>query len=424
MTDEINLSNATPLEKANVVLDKVIAYSTNSPTFLDAVGIFRQSGDGNIVDGMYRKVDADLSRLRLENENDYTRVEHNVTGLLKRYILSDQMQWSSEAAAILANELHQKLDDRTFDFDFKPVIEKLIAENHLEEAKMLHNTLHMGYLVAAKSEKNKMTPANMFQTFAPWLAGMSKDESLYMMMTLAAKPVSDQNKDALGLYKNGAPVYGQTFDQTFPDAALKIKEQHANIPNRASTTVGTSNLTSARVVVPAMLTKARDWLTKIAIPAVKDFFTKKIPSLFRRLTGAKEKEPVVLSSPENPKEASSQWKEARPSQQWKSAKPTALKDNPPSEAVRHDVVMGGEMARNFPKEPPPPPPVESEQVNDAFNAGKIEEKVVRPPSITPSRITVEEQSAMQNAKGKALAFFKDLENKVEKKVSDLKTPKK
>lgn len=407
MTDDINLSKATTLEKANVVLEKVITHAQNSSSFLTAEGIFRQSADGNIVDEMYRKVDPDLSRLHLENEKAFTLIDHNVTGLLKRYILSDQMQWSREACALLTNELHQKLDDRTFDFNFKPIIERLIAENHLEEAKMLHNTLHIGYLVAAKSEKNKMPPSNMFQTFAPWLADMAKDDGLYMMMTLAAKPVSEQNKDALGLYNNGAPVYAQTFDQTYPDAANKIKAQHANIPNRAFTIKGMPEA-AAGIKMPRMLTKARDWLTNTAIPAVRNFFTKKIPSLFRRLVGAKEKESVVLSSPENPKEA-------RPSQQWKSAKPTELKDNPPSEAVRHDVV--------FPKEPPPPPPVESEQVNDAFNDSKIEEKIVRPPSITPSRITVEEQSAMKDAKGKALAFFKDLENKVEKKVSDIRTPK-
>ncbi len=263
MAGETNLSKATPLEKANIVLEKVIAYAQTSNSFLNAVGIFRQSGDSNIVDEMYIKVDADPALLQLENEKQFNVVEHNVTGLLKRFILDEKMQWSDEAAVILHNELNEKLDDRTFEFDFKSVIEKLIEKDHLEEAKMLHNVLYMAYLVSEKSANNKMSPANMFQTYAFWLAGMSKaNDGLFMMLTLAAKPVTLQNIDALGLYKEGTPVYKQTFDQTYPQVATKIAIAHTNISSHADRQPSVETVFS--------FNRAMDWLNQKAIPAVKN----------------------------------------------------------------------------------------------------------------------------------------------------------
>jgi hypothetical protein len=421
MIGQPHLAKATPLEKANVVLEKVIDYAQGSKTFLSAVGIFRQSGDSTIVDGMYSKVDADPALLQLENEKQFSVIEHNVTGLLKRFILDDKMQWSDEAAAILHKELNEKLDDRTFEFDFKSVIEKLIEKDQLEEAKMLHNILYMAYLVSQKSETNKMPSHNMFQTYAPWLAGMSKaNDGLFMMLTLAAKPVTLQNLDALGLYKEGAPVYSKTFDQTYPKPAEKIAKEHANITSRVDRQPKAAPETSVKATSDETVTSTKlelaikgltDWLKQKAIPAIINFFTKKIPGWIRQFTGAKEKS--VNPPPTLPIDKIVDVPPTKPA--WQRGDTPTLQRNP-------NIVMGSQVRGPLPSEPPqespPPAPVQSE-VKEVEGV-EPQKEAVRPPIIIPTKITQEEKSAMQKAKSEALAFFKDLEKKVEKKVSDFR----
>lgn len=311
MTGETNLSKVTPLVKANTVLEKVIAYSQTVPSFLNVVGIFRQSGDSTYVDEMYSKVEGDPERLQLENEQQFCTVEYNVTGLLKRFILDDKMQWSNDAALILHNELSEKLDSRNFVFNLKSVIDKLIEKNQLEEAKMLHNVLHMAYLVSEKSAKNKMPPSILFQTYAPWLAGMAKaNDGLSMMLTMASKPVTSQNLDTLGLYKAGNPVYSKTFDQTYPQAAANVAKQHTQIPSHSKTT--SSDVFSSK--------SALGWVNQKAIPSIKHFFM-----------GAKEK-PVNTSAPTLPIDKIVDVPPTKPS--WQTADtPEAAQQNPEASGV-------------------------------------------------------------------------------------------
>jgi len=376
----VSLAKATPLEKANSMIERVTSYAVVEPSFLNSEGIFRQSGESTLIDTMYTKVYADPARLVIENEKDFIRFPHNVTGLLKRFVMADNL-WSTEAAGILSNELNAKLNENRFDFDLKSVIEKLIEKNHLEEAKMLHSVLHMAYLVSEKADKNKMGPPNMFQSYAPWLVGMARgDDGLFLKLTTAAKPVTTQNIDALGIYKEGAAVYGQTFDQAYPPAAQKLEEDHANISKRV-----VKIPTTPMAMATSWFKGAIDWVTKIALPAVKDFFTEKIPSWFQQLTSAKEKS-ISISAP-------TPVKKTKPT--WQSADTT-------DPVPRNDkVVMGSQVRGPLPEEPtmmPPPPllpPV-------------AEAKDMRPAGFIPNKMSSDEHSAVARAKIAGLKHFQEL----------------
>ncbi len=402
----VSFVKATHLEKTNVVLDKVIACATNTPGFLETVGIFRVPAAVGEVDALYRKADLDPSELSLESSVDADDAsKHNVTGLLKRYILSDNLQWSDDAARILAAELEKD------NFNFADTIQQLLDKQYFEEAKMLHNVMHMAYIIAQKSDNNKMPAANMFQAFGPWLARMSKgapDVEMKLAMQAIAATSGGVKIDMMGVNATnakGEPHYNKTFDQIYPQHALALAAQHAEIPSRevkqsaAKTSASDINVSASIESIGSRITSGfkafGDWVTKTALPRVRDFFTKTIPSWFGRLTG--KKEPLVeqrksLSESELPLVQTTD--DAPKTQPWQPVAPQVDKGE--------KVVMGSQVRGALPNEPPQSPPPRPPRSGDSV---RVRAKIVS------AKIDPEEQTAIKDSKDKAMKFFKDLEQK-------------
>lgn len=416
--ENISLAQATPLEKTNAVFEKVIHYATNNSAFLENEGVFRLPGAGGTIDAKYPVVLKDPTSWSLEEDAEFTIEFSNVTGLLKRFVLTEN-QWSKEAAAILMLELEseRELNNK---INLDEVIQELIAKNHLEEAKMLHNALHLCHLIALKSDRNKMPAANMYQTIGPWLATMARgDEATFMKLAIEAAAATGHKTDPLGLGKTkptGEPLYGKTFNESYPEAAQQLAQAHAEIPKRSNK--------KTFITIPTLFKKALDWTRTKAIPAVKNFFTKTIPSWFGRgqkataqpepqrdklvvppeLIAAKEQAERARREAQIPREAVHRQIEEATLQREAELRNHLLADvHPPQEQL---PVMNLDFPP--PNEPPPPPPDIAQP--------QTEEKPTRPASFTPGKFTEEEKSAMQRAKKEALSFFRDLEQKVGDKV--------
>ncbi len=291
--ENISLKKATHLEKANHVLEKFIQYATHQDEaaqlhLLKQEGIFRLSGSSPQIDKLYAKIDKDPSTLAFESEEDFVLEPNNVTGFLKRYLLSSNLKWSDAAAAILRAELQRD----TQNYDLAKVIQQLIAANHLEEAKMLHNLLHISRLVSLRAATNKMTVSNMFQTFSPTLVNLAQgDDSLAGRLALGAIVATKNNIDTMGLTTvnaDGQATFGKTFNETYPTHTAqinqKLKEKYGSKP------ASDSKFT-------AFVNSTRDYITNVLIPVSKhfltktvpNFFTKTVPSFFKRFTGSKTK---------------------------------------------------------------------------------------------------------------------------------------
>jgi len=410
--ENISLAKATPLEKTNAVFEKVIHYATNKSAFLENEGIFRLPGAKGDIDAMYVKVEQDPSRFVIENEANFILEPNNISGLLKRFALTERL-WSPEASAILMLELESERDQIDDPMDLNDVIQQLIAKNHLEEAKMLHNALHLCHLVAEKSDRNKMPAANMFQTIGPWLATMARgDDSTFMKLAIAAAASTQSKSDPMGLTKNkpnGELLYSKTFDETYPESAQQLSVMHADIPKRS----GKKSLFK----IPNLFKKAVDWTVNTAIPAVKNFFTKTIPSWFGRGSKATAQQPQIESdkfavAPELIAAREQAERARREAQAQAPAVPSNVQDVPLAREVQRPVEPPPPMSLDDvppPSEPPPPPP-------DIAQPQISEQKQTRPASLTPGKITEEEKNAMQRAKNEALSFFRELEQKVGDKV--------
>lgn len=353
----ISLKKATHLEKANHVLEKFIQYATHQDEsaqlhLLNQEGIFRLSGSSPQIDKLYAKIDKDPSTLAFEREKDFVLEPNNVTGFLKRYLLSSNLKWSNDAAAILRAELQRD----TQNYDLAKVIQQLIAANHLEEAKMLHNLLHISWLVSLRAATNKMTVSNMFQTFSPTLVNLAQgDNSLAGRLALGAIVATNNNIDSMGLTTvnaDGQATFGKTFSETYPmytaQINQKLKEKYD------SKSASDSKFT-------AFINSTRDYITNILIPVSKhfltktvpNFFTKTVPNFFKRLTGSKAKGEPLPDKMTVPAEllAAKQQAEAARAEAAK-AKEWQLGQGPHAER-NNEVVVGNRASVIAEKDEPP-----------------------------------------------------------------------
>lgn len=378
----VSFAKATQLEKANLVLERVMEHATqNNSAFLKKEGIFRLAGKATEVDGLYKKFHGDPTRLVIENEAEFNGDHNNIVDFLKRFLRADDLGWSSEASEILKNELTTKSEH----FEYENVIRELIEKNHLEEAKMLHNVLHLMYLASLQSDSNKMNVSNLSIVMGPWIINyMARFDN--PLESIAVGQNKTNKDDPMKINS-----FNQPFDRTHPVAAQSIAARHEEIPSRNVKVASVDSEQSIGSRILSGFKAVGNWITKTAIPAIKNFFTKTIPSWFNRLKGkqAKAEEPSMrISDPIVPHV------EDDPAHTWKNTdKATAVNRS-------DNVQMGSQVRAPLPSEPPkeapPRPPRDSTRAR---------------AQIVSAKINPEEQSKIKEARDKGLAFFKELEQK-------------
>ncbi|HRE30611.1 MAG TPA: hypothetical protein PLD88_01425 [Candidatus Berkiella sp.] len=425
MVDDISLAKATALEKTNYALDKFIQYAQSNDNFVMEEGIFRVPGVAPQIDDLFQRMSADPTAVNLQDEKIFIQFPHNVTGLLKRFMMSNNVQWSDEAAQIMKNELKSQ------QFDFEKVIKQFLEKNYLEEAKMLHNILYIGQLFSLQADYNKMPAHNMFQTFAPWLNNMGKgDMQLELDLAKAAIVATTKKTDAMGLHKQdsgGKPIYGKTFDETYPQAAEKIFQQHQEIPNRQVRQEAKPQVSSG-INLRSFINPAIDWLTQIALPTVKKFFNKTVPNLLKRIIGKKAKGTTIKQSQSNNDEIGA--KLSKTQEEVKAPEAVPWKTAIHQQTQRSEVNV--EVKQDLPPQIPPRtvtqsqtqlvpilPTLQHEEQSPkkkAFSFFKQREKLGNTDPIPKfSTLESEEAKYTQVEKQKGLDHFKGL---LDKKLSD------
>ncbi|MBI2792900.1 MAG: hypothetical protein HYX61_13200 [Gammaproteobacteria bacterium] len=248
---EISFAEASPLQKSNQIIEQGLsvihnAGNPNSPgvnSILSVNGIFRQSSKEMETAAFYAKMKKDPTANSLVNSGSFKDDGMQVAGVLKK-AMTDVPVWEGRPLEILLENLD--IDPVTKEKGNKPIdlkncIEELIQAGYMEEAKLLHNLMHVSYLVVVNSEKNKATAYNMAaQFFAPQLDRIinvnpnTMEEAAKMGLSAYARSAKT-TEDILGINrtestKNGEEKsFAQTFDQKYPKAANELAHQYKSI---------------------------------------------------------------------------------------------------------------------------------------------------------------------------------------------------
>ncbi|MBS0286050.1 MAG: hypothetical protein JSR17_02055 [Proteobacteria bacterium] len=171
--EALDFSGATPLEKVNHILRQQLDYFSSDPTLLQTEGLLRVQGSEDKVLPVYNRMIVNPADPHSGFKN-LASEPHNAIGVLKKS-LKESLNFSPEAREII-EKLYQPLNP---DEPLTPekIIEELIAINALEEAKVVHNIFHLGYLVASQKEKNLMGPSNVAIVIAPWIDNIASDKN-------------------------------------------------------------------------------------------------------------------------------------------------------------------------------------------------------------------------------------------------------
>ncbi len=167
-----------PLEVSNTILEQVLGYFVINPDKLQMEGILRI--DGNVAQQkvVLERVQADpvktpiMARKNLNTLGKDGRVKleltHNIIGVLKKS-LKEPLGFSPQAIEVI-----KQFDKKTSN----NIVEELIKVNALAEAKMMHNLLHLGFLVAQNQKENKMSPNGVAVVLTPQIANISGEFAL------------------------------------------------------------------------------------------------------------------------------------------------------------------------------------------------------------------------------------------------------
>ncbi len=448
--ESVSLKSATPLEKANHVLEKVIQYATGpNQTFLNEDGIFRQSGNSAKISEQIKKYE-DPTMLSFDSPemSDFIADANNVSGFLKRYLLEEKL-WSDEAAAIFRAELQDTSEEKNC--DFVKVINELIAKNHLEEAKMLHNVLYLAQLVSLRNNTNQMTLSNMLLVFAPSLLNMANLNPTNSADALVSVHVSSKivNTKKLSI--------GNSFNQDHQQAAKLLDQRHfekyhsRSIEEKPSIEDKPSmeEKPSIRKRAASLWQDAIDFSNNTAYPAVNNFLTKTLPNFFKRWSRAKAEKPedpvtnkmsihpALLAAQEQAAAARAEAAKAKAKAKAKAeaeaeaakAKAEAEADKAKAEAEAAKVAQAAEAKKWQVGQGPKQAPVVV--VGDkAANVGEPPlpaDKSETTPNPDPRRVSIlspDEAEAAKQAREEGLKRFQQLESKATPPVRPAVPPRK
>mgnify|MGYP001026644420 CR=1 FL=1 len=254
---QLSLSTATPLETTNYVLDQVldhIAYKNNAEAFLKTEGIYRISGTEKAVRECYAKIQKDPNTALLKDQPEIIQNPHNIVGVLKKALLDTRIKWSPQALKALAifqgafqvksqetkaeNLNNTDLTAAPEEYSprlFSQLIVDLIQCGAIEEAKLLHNLTHLGYLICQYQAFNKMTTSNMAIVMTPSLSALTMhqlpvDKNLWMIATAETidpklVQIAPQVHDTMIAAFSSEECFGLSFDKMYFSFAKALLEQ-------------------------------------------------------------------------------------------------------------------------------------------------------------------------------------------------------
>jgi hypothetical protein len=224
-----DLKTANMTEKYNSMLEQVLyhIHSFDAPnggnSFLEEEGTLRQSGNQEHMNIMMSGMISDPTKNSLEKYKEYTLFTHTVAGLVKKGLREWNVDWSDEANASFKEFLNNP------SMSFYDLTQDLMKKNAVEEARILHNLLHMCHIVLQHQSKNKMGANNIHTTFAPSLA-------IFVKQRLALDPSTQASAYNIDTLNSGAhrlinafkdPSFRYDFAKTYPEQQMKLEESYA-----------------------------------------------------------------------------------------------------------------------------------------------------------------------------------------------------
>ncbi|MGD9591539.1 MAG: Rho GTPase-activating protein [Candidatus Berkiella sp.] len=240
-TSEVSLKKASKIAKFNSVLDQALLHIRESPTFLKEEGIIRISGSKTEIDSAFEKMlgkptadlSGDPSQNPLSSLGDFTSNPHNVIGLLKKCLRDYPIHWSKEAQEEFEKfrQSNQSEKEEENKMSFEQLIDNLIARKLYDEAKVLHNILHLCYQASLQGEANKMPASNLFLALGPSI-GQCFDLALdpsSVAFGLSKHPLS-QHKGGqaqfLKAMKQENTYFSKPFFAARPDIANEMAKEY------------------------------------------------------------------------------------------------------------------------------------------------------------------------------------------------------
>ncbi len=166
------------LSVSNQILEQVLGYFATNSQQLRMEGILRIDGNVAQQKEVLERVKTNPSKkpitskenLKTLGQDGKVKLEltHNIIGVLKKS-LKDPLGFSPRAIEVV----------REFDkITPNDLVEELIKVDSFEEAKIIHNLLHLGFLVAKNQQANKMTPNNVAVVLTPQIANIAGEFNL------------------------------------------------------------------------------------------------------------------------------------------------------------------------------------------------------------------------------------------------------
>lgn len=228
------LRDATELQKLNAMLSQFIDIL---PSCVESEGIFRVPGNKEVITAYLKAYWEDPNHLRLDKlDLGQGKLDTNdTTGMLKAAISKLSINPDTVDPAVkaillnfrekmLAHEENAAEDERIL---IHQLIEQLIACKAYEEARIFYQFMHIGQLIAAHEDKNKMSEKNIaiallapqFSEIISKLTGVQDEEKDPRRAFKQTEKMQNLLQNSFVL-DNGQAHFATPFEQRFPEAAL------------------------------------------------------------------------------------------------------------------------------------------------------------------------------------------------------------
>ncbi len=301
-----SLKKASKLEKFNHVLSQALThfaaldrYDENGVLIgnkaFEEEGIFRVSGAQTQIQDVFRKMlgeapndlAGDPTATLLSGFENFIINEHNIIGLIKYGLRNFQIQWSKEAQGEF--EAFRQSNDGKNKMSFQVLIDNMLKKGLHEEAKALHNLLHLCHRVNSFEARNKMSDSNIGIAIAPSIALFFKNNLAIDQPTQAGLPEEQLEAGrARFIEAMKDPYFSKSYSAQNPQVAVNMAKRYED------------NKKYPPIVKPVVVfgIKLPMWLSKVirfftGNPTPKPVVTVTQPSL--KPTTAQEAPPIEAS---------------------------------------------------------------------------------------------------------------------------------
>lgn len=231
-----SLANATYLQKLNALVEQLIKVL---PDNINEEGLFRVAGTKRIITESLQEYWSDPNKKPL---SDYTEGHsiHEKTGMLKHRVLqmTPGIVFSDAKVQKVFTEFRESLttDEPK---SMASMIQSLIDNQRMEEAKFFYNLMHMARLISNNSGVNQMKEMNMAIAFLgpnlmpifdllPETDDPAQQLQLGVLIagfnSLVTTSLSQKEKGSESFY------FDQSFAERYPEAALKCANDVLRTP--------------------------------------------------------------------------------------------------------------------------------------------------------------------------------------------------